>query len=218
MGKKGTVLKSKPKKRVTMNEMVMDMPNEAHSTIIMPNEALIDANTGMRLIADIREDERVISIMDYNRSILNLEEEYIQDSLVFTTGQVLIRLFRRLPVERGLYAGYTTPIIGSKQLKYEEATDPYHFSNVGVIVNFDQSYRKRDPWLLEPGDVVQVNPIETVTIIEKQVNQPHLRRQFGIYKERRKYQDLGYILVTSSEVIAKLPKFDLEEYHEEFFK
>lgn len=215
MGNKEMHTKNKRKKMTTMNEMVQSFPGTGEK-IYTPSTDLIDLQG--KPIKNIREDEEVMKIIEYNKSVENIESEYSEESMVFLTGQILVRLYRRLPVENGLYAGYTVPVVGDKQLKHETRKDPFHFAHIGRVINYDRTYEKRDPWRLTVGDVVQVNPVESMTIIEKLIDIPYLRRQFKRYDETRTYVNLGYIVVTSQEIQCKLPKFNINEYHEEFFK
>lgn len=210
-------MKDKPRKKTTMNEMVRGLPG-AGETIITPHTDIITMS-GETLVSSVRDDKRVKDIMEYNKSVEVIEKEYSDEELQLLTGQIIVRLFRKLPVKGNIFMGYHTGLIGSKQLKVEDIKDPWHFANIGVIVNYDKTYERRDPWLLNVGDIVQINRLDAVTVIEKQKeDKPYLRRQFKRYDETRNTKELGYVNLTSQDIICKLVKFNIDEYHEEFFK
>lgn len=213
-------IKNKPRKQRTMNEM-MDKGSgisSGISDIITIDPKLVDANGLPMGPSDIKEDPIVKGVLEYNRSIFTIENEYSDNELMFTDGTILVRLFRKIPVSGGLYRDFSVPVSGSKQLKPEFARDPYFFNNIGVIINYDKTY-ENDPerWRFTTGDLVMVDPrMAMTTVLKLKGIPPYLESGFMSYNEERSFDKLGYIKITKREIICRLPKFKIEDYENSY--
>jgi hypothetical protein len=175
---------------------------------------------------DLKSIPAVKSVLDYNKSVLEIEKEYSSDTIEILDGTILVRLFKKIPIRNGLHIGFNSLVLGAKQLKMSSVEDPLHFNNIGVIVNMDASYEARNEqypgsWKLKVGDIVQVKEVEALTFIEQQggsLAPPYLKNMFFKYDDKRRINESGYIGITSREIKCKLPNFDLEDYQEREFK
>lgn len=189
--------------------------------IVKPDNTLVDISGNELIPKDPLEHPEVKKVLEYNESILSIEEEYSKSEIDLTDGGILIRLFKRVPIRNGLYMGFNVPIQGAKQMQYAEAKDPFAFDHVGIIVNFDSTYERRNEqtpgsWRYNIGDIVQINPIESMTIIENMggtYRPAHLRSMFFRYDEERNYNELGYIKIDSRSINCRLPKFNFKNYN-----
>jgi len=220
----------KTQQNKTMNDIISTLPdpvnefaNQTESGIILNNNDSI-LNINNEKVYSIKESPEIKSEIEYNRNVLNLEKEYSPEEIDIIDGGILIRLIKKISCKNNFEIVQSVPVIGGKQLKPEMARDPYKFNNIGIIVNYDKTYDKRNEiapgnWRLNIGDIVQISPFESMTIIRKLENvTPYLENSFFKYNEARHFHELGYIKLKSQNIICKLPKFDMEEYIESHFK
>ena len=239
MGKTGT---NTTKRNKTMNEIIsedgtLDLGGASDATpVAMKRKAPraasketvedIPGEATAMTIDELKETPNIKRILEYNAAVGKIDKGYSDKALRLMDGTILVRLFKRIPVRNGVEIALTVPKMGKQQLKAESVRDPYHFDNIGVVVNLDPTYEVRNitqpgSWDLKEGDIVQIKEMEAVTIMEYKsgelIRPPHLKSQYFKYDETGAYIDLGYVAISSREIKAKLIDFNIQDYQEKFF-
>jgi hypothetical protein len=207
----------------TMNELIPKQKDsklyksDSETGLLRPIQPkLVDANGNL----NIQDDPTVKGSIDFNNQVEIIEHDYSKKAIEFTNGSILVRLFKKVPAYKGFLNTFTVPLM-KQQGKTEIVPDPMHFSSIGVIVNYDPTYENRSvvsgtPCRFAVGDIVQVDIREAMTLIQENGGQrtmPMLKSMYLRYDETRRFEDLGYITITSNSITNKLLKFDLNKFN-----
>lgn len=209
----------------TMNDLVtkqQDKQSKVYMSdpktgLLRPEQPkLVDASGNF----NIQDDLAVKAAIDFNNKVQNIEPQYSKNSIEFTNGSILIRLFKKVPAYKGYINTFSVPLI-KQQGKTEIVPDPMHFSSIGVIVNYDPTYENRaivsgTPCRFAEGDIVQVDIRESMTLIQESGGErtmPMLKSMYLRYDETRRFKDLGYITITTGSITNKLLDFDLNKFN-----
>lgn len=145
--------------------------------------------------------QRDLSILDsvkqYNEEIQVLDPKY-SDNITLYGGRVLIRMFKKLPIQNGVIFSPSFKVPKVRPGDYEDVEDKYYYDTIGIIVNKDPNIQG-----IEKGQVVQV-----VSSLIQPVPVPGTS-DLIIPTEYRHYsydannpQDQGYILCYPKDVIC----------------
>lgn len=230
----------KRKKDTQMNDMipesaVTEVVKKKGGRKIIPLDDTLD--DGEDIIKDPRDDEYVKDVIAYNQEVKDSvgaesEKSYSQEGFDPGQGGIIIRLFRKIPCRQGTLVGFqvvpNTQMKGNRPVKQEPLLDPYHFENIGVIVNYDSEYDKKNElaakageipfFSYKVGDVVQLNSDVSRTVIDAPGQPPYIKGVYFAYNEMRNLRDTGYVMIRSNSITGKIKNFDLDAYTEDAFR
>jgi hypothetical protein len=149
---------------------------------------------------DVEKDVSFLEVIrSYNDDIKTLVPAY-SDNIELRGGRVLFRMFKKVPIHRGIIYTPTFKVPKVKPGDFEDVEDTYHYDTIGVLVN-------KDPVIsdLNIGDVYQISAQLIQPVPVPGTDRLIIPNEFrAFFYSPDNIDDQGYILCYPKDIICKV--------------